>query len=214
MQKGHNPCMYFKNRESALKTLTWDPLDIEQLHEVAKKKIFCPYYAMKDRMTGADLIFMPYNYLVDEKIRENFDINFENSILIFDEAHNITSTCEEQASFSIETKNLDMVLRELTELQDVKRQNEDKTMQSTDEDISHCKLLTGSFKQYLDNFDLSGKEDRFNIQNNFLSKSSCVLPGSKIFEIMFFGTKFSDLDVKTQAEKTYTLKEHFYSDIS
>jgi regulator of telomere elongation helicase 1 len=50
---------------------------------------------MKDRAACADVIFMPYNYLVDEKIRENFDINFQNTILIFDEAHNITSTCEE-----------------------------------------------------------------------------------------------------------------------
>ena len=40
-----------------------------------------------------------------------------------------------------------------------------------------------------------------------MSKQSCVLPGDKIFEIMFFGTKFSDNDVKTQEEKTYTLKE-------
>lgn len=40
-----------------------------------------------------------------------------------------------------------------------------------------------------------------------------MLPGSKIFEIMFFGTKFSDNDVKTQEEKTYTLKENFSSDI-
>ena len=30
---------------------------------------------------------------------------------------------------------------------------------------------------------------------------------------MFFGTKFSDNDVKTQEEKTYTLKENFSSDI-
>jgi len=31
---------------------------------------------------------------------------------------------------------------------------------------------------------------------------------------MFFGTKFSDIDSRTQEEKTYTLKEHFHSDIS
>jgi hypothetical protein len=40
-----------------------------------------------------------------------------------------------------------------------------------------------------------------------------VLPGSKIFEIMFYGTKFTDVDTKTQEETLFTLKEHFYSDI-
>lgn len=44
---------------------------------------------MKDRIGGADIIFMPYNYLIDEKIRENFKIAYENTILIFDEGHNI-----------------------------------------------------------------------------------------------------------------------------
>jgi regulator of telomere elongation helicase 1 len=52
--------------------------------------VFCPYYASKDRAAAADLIFMPYNYLIDEKIRENYEINYENSVIIFDEAHNVT----------------------------------------------------------------------------------------------------------------------------
>lgn len=196
LQKGFNPCRYYKNRDAAQKKdgLSWDPLDIENLHLIAKEKEFCPYYAVKDRASGADLVFMPYNYLVDEKIRENFDINYENSILIFDEAHNITQTCEDHASFSIETKNLELVIRELTELQDVKRQNEEKQLQSTDEDIQHLAQLTKSFKRYIENYDLMVNDDKYKIENNFLSKSSCVLPGHKIFEIMFFGTKFSDID--------------------
>lgn len=70
--------------------MPWEPLDIEELHKVADRHQFCPYYATKDRANGADLIFMPYNYLIDEKIRENYEINLENAILIFDEAHNIT----------------------------------------------------------------------------------------------------------------------------
>ena len=99
--------MYFKNKDSHVKLLSWDPIDIEELHVISKQKVFCPYYAMKDRAEGADVIFMPYNYLVDEKIRENFKINFENCVMIFDEAHNITGTCEDTSSFTIETKMLE-----------------------------------------------------------------------------------------------------------
>ena len=71
---------------------------------------------MKDRAAGADVVFMPYNYLIEEKIRENFEISFKNAVIIFDEAHNITQSCEDVASFSIETSNLEKVIMELTEL--------------------------------------------------------------------------------------------------
>ena len=50
---------------------------------------------------------MPYNYLIDEKIRENFEIDWNNTILIFDEAHNVSSVAESVTSFEVKTKNLD-----------------------------------------------------------------------------------------------------------
>jgi regulator of telomere elongation helicase 1 len=53
---------------------------------------------------GADVIFMPYNYLIDEKIRENFEINYKNSVVIFDEAHNIASLAEDVSSFELKSK--------------------------------------------------------------------------------------------------------------
>ena len=70
--------------------MPWEPQDIEDLHKLAEKHQFCPYYGSRDRAAAADVIFMPYNYIIDEKIRENYEIEYENSILIFDEAHNIT----------------------------------------------------------------------------------------------------------------------------
>lgn len=44
---------------------------------------------------------MPYNYLVDARIRENYKIDFENSIIIIDEAHNIERVAEDVASFDL-----------------------------------------------------------------------------------------------------------------
>jgi len=76
MQRSNMPCGYLKRREQNAKTLSWDPNDIEELHRIGKESLACPYYLMKDRAEGADVIFMPYNYLVDEKYRENFNINF------------------------------------------------------------------------------------------------------------------------------------------
>ena len=65
--------------------------DIEDLHKLGEVTNLCPYFLQKDRLQYADLILMPYNYLIDERIRENFDIDYKNCIIIIDEAHNINS---------------------------------------------------------------------------------------------------------------------------
>ena len=72
---------------------------------------------------AADLVFMPYNYLIDAKIRENFELNFGNSIIIFDEAHNIAQCCEDSSSFTIDSEMLKKVITELEELQTNVRQD-------------------------------------------------------------------------------------------
>jgi regulator of telomere elongation helicase 1 len=88
--KGLGSCNFYKNKDKGVKDMSWDPLDIENLHKEAQYHQFCPYYVVKERANFADIVFMPYNYLIDEKIRENYEIDWSNSILIFDEAHNIT----------------------------------------------------------------------------------------------------------------------------
>ena len=59
---------------------------------------------------------MPYNYLVDPKIRENYKIDFENSVIIFDEAHNIEKISEEIAGFEININIFNPILSELSNL--------------------------------------------------------------------------------------------------
>jgi regulator of telomere elongation helicase 1 len=70
---------------------TWKFSDIEDLHKSAIEHKYCPYYANRIRAKrhDVDLILMPYNYLADETIRKATGIDFSNSIIIFDEGHNI-----------------------------------------------------------------------------------------------------------------------------
>lgn len=50
----------------------------------------CPYYVSRDLHKKADIIFAPYNYLIDKKRRESLTgISWNETILIFDEAHNV-----------------------------------------------------------------------------------------------------------------------------
>ena len=58
----------------------------------------------------AEIIFSPYSYLVDPVVRTAMQIDIENAVLIFDEAHNIEDTCREAASCDVELADLEEVL--------------------------------------------------------------------------------------------------------
>jgi len=101
-----NKCFYknqMRNSDIKIDNLAFD---IEELTVMGKNKSFCPYYYSKEFAKDADLIFMPYNYILDKKIRKRNDINFESSVIIFDEAHNLEKNCED--SFSLELKESDL----------------------------------------------------------------------------------------------------------
>ena len=63
--------------------------DIEDLVKTGKKEKFCPYYTSRDLLATADIVFCPYNYLLDPIIRKRFSIDLEGAVVILDEAHNI-----------------------------------------------------------------------------------------------------------------------------
>ena len=50
----------------------------------------CPFYLSRDMAETADLIFMPYNYVLDGRTRMTLSsINWQGAVVIFDEAHNV-----------------------------------------------------------------------------------------------------------------------------
>ncbi|XP_012289196.1 Fanconi anemia group J protein homolog isoform X2 [Orussus abietinus] len=83
------------------------PWDIEDLVNLGKKAAACPYFAARALMVEADIIFCPYNYLIDPEIRNSLQINLEGEIVILDEAHNIEDICRDVGSVNF---RLDHVL--------------------------------------------------------------------------------------------------------
>ena len=112
-------CKFYKNTGDSVipNEIKWDINDIEDLHKLGKQSTVCPYYLQKTRVQYSDLILMPYNYLIDPKIRENFKIDYENAIIIMDEAHNVERVAEDVASFEIHVNSLYQVVNELAELE-------------------------------------------------------------------------------------------------
>ncbi|NXN06995.1 RTEL1 helicase, partial [Indicator maculatus] len=65
------------------------------------EELSCPYYLSRSLKQQADVIFMPYNYLLDSKSRKSHNLDLKGTVVILDEAHNVEKLCEESASFDL-----------------------------------------------------------------------------------------------------------------
>ncbi|XP_045480526.1 regulator of telomere elongation helicase 1 homolog [Harmonia axyridis] len=89
-------------------------VDIEDLVAMGKSHKFCPYFMAKELKSSADIIFMPYNYLLEPRFRKTLGIELANNIIILDEAHNVEKMCEESASLQIKSTDLALAIEEVT----------------------------------------------------------------------------------------------------
>ena len=63
--------------------------NVEDLRREGLRLSVCPYFASRSLIDNADLVLLPYNYLLQPKIRESLNLVMDGSIIIFDEAHNL-----------------------------------------------------------------------------------------------------------------------------
>ncbi|XP_054247853.1 regulator of telomere elongation helicase 1 [Indicator indicator] len=96
-------CHFYNNVEekSTDKELMKSIMDIEDLVKNGSKHRACPYYLSRNLKQQADVIFMPYNYLLDSKSRKSHNLDLKGTVVILDEAHNVEKLCEESASFDL-----------------------------------------------------------------------------------------------------------------
>lgn len=97
-------CKFYNNAERLArgKPTPMGVMDIEDLVEMGRSEDVCPYFFSRSSVQTAGLILMPYNYLVDPKIRATLgNLNLEDAVVIFDEAHNLTQACAGALSFDL-----------------------------------------------------------------------------------------------------------------
>ncbi|XP_028429071.1 Fanconi anemia group J protein isoform X2 [Perca flavescens] len=90
-----------------------DAWDIEDIVALGKRLRSCSYYAARELMQDALIIFCPYNYLLDPMIRESMEIDLAGQIVVLDEAHNIEDCARESASYTLDHNSLLMSRDEL-----------------------------------------------------------------------------------------------------
>ncbi|KAM8904944.1 Fanconi anemia group J protein isoform 3-T3 [Spinachia spinachia] len=90
-----------------------DAWDIEDFVAQGRGRRFCSYYAARELMQEASIIFCPYNYLLDPLIRESMEIDLAGQIVLLDEAHNIEDCARESSSYTLDNQSLLMCRQEL-----------------------------------------------------------------------------------------------------
>ncbi|KAK2880984.1 hypothetical protein Q8A67_018252 [Cirrhinus molitorella] len=111
--KNGRSCRYYHNvhKMRDQSTLQWvhglhQAWDIEDLVRLGGKLRSCAYYAARELMQDACIVFCPYNYLLDPLIRESMEINLKEQIVVLDEAHNIEDCARESASYTLNQAQL------------------------------------------------------------------------------------------------------------
>ncbi|KAJ1661866.1 hypothetical protein EV178_006351 [Coemansia sp. RSA 1646] len=86
--------------------------DIEDIVQLGKQTMSCPYYASREIGGEADLIFCPYNYILDPGVRDAAGISLNGNVIILDEAHNIEGAARDAASKEITDAQLGILFSE------------------------------------------------------------------------------------------------------
>lgn len=119
LKKRKANCPYFEkaykfNSNESLKELDFHtPWDIEDILKFGKTHSACPYFGARKLLEEAEIIFCPYNYILDPNIREIMNINVNEEIVVIDEAHNIEDICRNIASKEFRADQIEQVIDDL-----------------------------------------------------------------------------------------------------
>lgn len=77
MLKGDG-CSYYtgalKSHKSVESAQVPPVYDIEDMINVGSRRKFCPYFTLRNLLYASQIVFCPYNYLIDPSIRESVSI--------------------------------------------------------------------------------------------------------------------------------------------
>ncbi|CAL8086325.1 unnamed protein product [Calicophoron daubneyi] len=105
--------------------------NMEDLRAYGRKHNYCPYFLARYSIIHANIIVYSYYYLLDPKIANLVSRDLpKNSVIVFDEAHNIDNVCIESMSCVLTRRALEKSTKSLNLLaervNDVKKHNADR----------------------------------------------------------------------------------------
>lgn len=91
---------------------------LDDLKGLGKEKGWCPYFMARHLLHHASIIVYNYQYMLDPKVANLVSRELEaESIVVFDEAHNIDNVCIEALSVTLDKRLSDASLRSVNTLE-------------------------------------------------------------------------------------------------
>ncbi|EKM82686.1 hypothetical protein AGABI1DRAFT_118129 [Agaricus bisporus var. burnettii JB137-S8] len=110
--------------------------------DYGKEQRICPYFAVRRMMPFVDAVIYSFHYLLDPKVAEQVSKEMsKDSIVVFDEAHNIDNVCIESLSIDLTRPMLDSAVRSVTKLGE--KIEEVKTTDAAKLQDEYAKLVEG-----------------------------------------------------------------------
>ena len=94
---------------------------IDELKQHCRKSGGCPYYISRSEVEKADIVLMPYSYILNKRIKKSLKEHLTDWILIIEEADEINEVCEQAASFDWTINKLRIAIKDLLEFQKLKK---------------------------------------------------------------------------------------------
>lgn len=146
----------------------------EKLIKYCEEKTICPYFTVRRMISLCNIIIYSYHYLLDPKIAERVSNEVsKDSIVIFDEAHNIDNVCIESLSLDLTNDVLRRATKGANSLQD--RIEEVRKVDSQKLQDEYDKLVQG-----LHSNDLIRPEEELFVETPILSEDLLkeAIPGN------------------------------------
>ncbi|KAL5636644.1 hypothetical protein ACGC1H_000561 [Rhizoctonia solani] len=90
---------------------------LADISNMGRERTTCPYFTIRRMLPFVDVIIYSFHYLLDPKVAEQVSKEFsKDSIVVFDEAHNIDNVCIESLSIDLTRPMLEAAARSVTRL--------------------------------------------------------------------------------------------------
>ena len=148
------------------------------------------------------MAIIPCNYLIDKTLRDQVELSLKDSIIIFDEGHNIESYCEELYTFELSVHDLFQTYQHLNQIW-LDLQAEEHTLSEYQRyqvkgqrlDTKTLCVFVLKFVDVLESYNIERPDNRVEINNLPQSMNVYRLPELFSLMAMVFGKLKDEKDV-------------------